>query len=114
MGLACLSGGAPNNWHSWSIDERLAVVFHNTRAQDVAHRACTTITENVMRISKNGLVLASVTMAHGLLSLRPAWAHTDHWLPHAHPHGIETVIGLGIAVALVVIAFIGLSRRRDK
>lgn len=80
----------------------------------MAQRTYIAIKESVMNITKYGFAVAAVTVAIDLLLLRPAWAHTDKWLSHAHPHGLETVIGLSLAVALLVVVFIGLGARRNK
>lgn len=50
---------------------------------------------------KRSLMLSAV--AFGLLGADVALAHSSE-VPHAHPHGIETALGLAIVVGLVIAA----------
>ena len=57
---------------------------------------------------KRSLILSAALF--GLLGVDVALAHSGE-IPHAHPHGIETALGLAIAVGVVIAAVWYLRRR---
>ena len=55
----------------------------------------------------------SIALAAGLMSTR-AFAHADTGVVHAHPHGLELLVGLSAVAALSVFVFLNIKARSKK